>query len=156
METKHPKHELVRDSSQLSLVVCIWDCVLIRAFLPSCSYLQTLSSPLFFKFMVSFCLDCCCMHICIFTYIYIPKYNLLSSYNITFYVFKADYLLYGHWRFMTIDLTVENAFILSLIIFKYWVASILFESPNSESFMRLKVINGEPLKNQKQNYIFPR
>lgn len=104
METKHPKHELVRDSSQLSLVVCIWDCVLIRAFLPSCSYLQTLSSPLFFKFMVSFCLDCCCMHICIFTYIYIPKYNLsiefiqyyflyLQSWSFTIWALKA----HDHW-----------------------------------------------------------
>lgn len=73
-----------------------WGCNLIATFLPShsCSKPFLIPLPDSFKFMISFFINCYCMHVYICLYIHIAKQNLQSSHNATcMYIFRSDHLI---------------------------------------------------------------
>lgn len=74
------------------------------------SYLPFLSKPchikplFIFKLKISFSINCCCTHICIYVYVSIAKCNLFTLYNITYkYVFRTE-----HWILESVGSSLWN------------------------------------------------
>lgn len=81
---------LFKSSIEMNFLICEIT-IYLQRFSIVCSPINP--SLLSFKFTVYSFINCYCMDICICAYLYIPKYNLFSPYNVTcMYIFRSDYL----------------------------------------------------------------